>query len=83
VHSCTYTGAMHDYLSEITERAARCGIPVGMMLQEAGVAPSTWWRWTATRFAPRFATLARINDVLCRAEMRPSDLTTAGKRDAP
>jgi hypothetical protein len=50
--------------TEIETQAAKIGLPIAGLLTLAGINRATWWRWKTGRFAPRAASLARINIAL-------------------
>jgi predicted transcriptional regulator len=51
-------------VQEIEALAASAGVPMLDVLKRAGVATTTWWRWSEGHFEPRFSTLRRVRDAL-------------------
>jgi len=58
--------------TEIESRAQDAGLTITGLLTLAGINRATWWRWKTGRFAPRAASLARINIALaCSTPLKP------------
>ena len=57
-----------DMIDDIEQRAAAIGVPVYAICQQAGVAPTTYYRWRDGSEA-KLATLNRVTDALALAEL--------------
>lgn len=74
MHESNSIAIMHRSPLEIAELAHAHGVPMALVLREAGVAGSTWWRWEAGKAAPRLDTLVRIEGaLLARTEARGAE----------
>lgn len=51
-------------LLEIETRADTAGVAMSDVLKRAGVASTTWWRWSEGHFEPRMSTLRKVRDAL-------------------
>lgn len=51
-------------VAEIESLASTAGIPIDDVLKRAGVANTTWWRWTEGHFLPRLSTLRKVRAAL-------------------
>lgn len=49
---------------EIESRATTAGVEIGDVLKRAGVASTTWWRWSEGHFDPRLSTLRKVRAAL-------------------
>jgi predicted transcriptional regulator len=55
------------HISAIESRANESGVRIKDVLRRAGVAQSTWTRWTSGNFSPRLTTIRRIEAALDHA----------------
>lgn len=51
-------------LVAIEQRAKAMDVNLSAALKEAGVAPSTWYRWSKTHNGPRLSTIRKIHQAL-------------------
>jgi predicted transcriptional regulator len=51
-------------IQEIETKAAEANVSIADVLKRAGVASTTWWRWSEGQFDPRFSTLRKVRDAL-------------------
>lgn len=51
-------------VAEIEARAAAANVNIADVLRRAGIASTTWWRWSEGHFGPRLSTLRKVKDAL-------------------
>lgn len=51
-------------IREIEHRAAAADVPITDILNRAGVAATTWWRWTTGKYEPRLSMLRKVQAAL-------------------
>lgn len=59
-------------VAEIEARAAAANVNITDVLKRAGIATTTWWRWSEGHFAPRLSTLRKVRGAL-DAEIAQAD----------
>ena len=59
---------MHALQVKILGDARALRIPLARLLSEAGVAPSTWWRWENDKVGPRLDTIAKLEGAIARRQ---------------
>lgn len=53
-----------DPIAEIELACGAAGLSIDAVLERAGVAHTTWWRWKGGKFEPRPATLRKIKSAM-------------------